>query len=784
MKKFFFLKRAYWLVTLFVTVSISAYAAKTGGSPNGDIYGNSCISISETVTASYTGEANSPDPNCIVESVYWVARGDLKIVGPKNGYEVDVQSFNKNPSFNDKGYGKGRLVFYFTFGGSNCPCPREDSVYIDIYKNFSAPNPPHEIIGQQCILQSDTVIFSYKPIVTVNVNEMIGIDTYVWDLSSVSVDYNTLPFYFAGDSSSVTFVAGNVQDGEKISLNVGRCNQTAAKTLTFPLFKKAAQPIVEDICETLGEHSVAVEVQNPVDSINYTWFLPPQYNTLNNTGSSIAVNLDKNTSAMIVVQATLPNSSASCAASYDTMMVYRSFDQNIVINASKACAAVTNDEEYVMYSVEASSFCDWQIPAGWDFKPNTDSTNATVFIKPSSAAQLRDTIKVELSSCSDTTLMSVVNVKPGKLPRINGVACVSKEQEYKYYIDADSALPVANNYTWTVPTGWELQYGATNDTIYVTPAGNSVGNISVTPQGLNNCNGDTTAFAVRFSPQLPTGISIDKSCINSGMEDEIELTAEGGGSGQQYQWFVPEELGTIDGSATGSSITVTTGGVNDSYTVGVLAYNEGCGVTDTITEIVPINASNISMNFLPTNPQEGLYLILNSSGIAATYQATLYQNGVEVPYGVLVSGTMVVPTFPLGNIDNSTEYTLVVDAILSTGCTMRMVRGAELPTPMNSMNGNMLKSASTSMHLSQKIVTQQFALISPNPVSNILNIDIQKAITMPVTVYVIDMNAQIVTNMSFNSSNIQIDASSWSSGNYVITVQMGQEFHRQIIIKQ
>ncbi|MDR2963953.1 MAG: T9SS type A sorting domain-containing protein, partial [Bacteroidales bacterium] len=231
----------------------------------------------------------------------------------------------------------------------------------------------------------------------------------------------------------------------------------------------------------------------------------------------------------------------------------------------------------------------------------------------------------------------------------------------------------------------------------------------------------------------------------------------------------------------GSSVTVTTLGNNDTYIVGVSAYNAGCGYTDTVTTTVAINSFNISVNFLPTNinQTEGIYIITNSSGIAATFQATLYKNGVEIPNGVMINGTMILPMVALlGNIDNSTEYTLVVDALLSTGCSMRIIKGAELS------NNSTLKSASLQKQSSQKSVTPQFVIISPNPVLNILNVDIQKAITNPITIYVLDMNAHIITNGTFNSPNIQIDASSWSSGNYVITIQMGQEIYRQVIIKK
>jgi hypothetical protein len=253
------------------------------------------------------------------------------------------------------------------------------------------------------------------------------------------------------------------------------------------------------------------------------------------------------------------------------------------------------------------------------------------------------------------------------------------------------------------------------------------------------------------------------------MEDEIVLTADGVGSGQFYQWFIPEELGDIQGSATGTSVTVNTLGVNGSYTVGVLAYNEGCGVSDTITETVTIADNNISVNYV--DPPFDIYMV--SGATSATTQAKLFRNGIFVT-DIQVFGNMVLIT----DVDNSTDSTLVVDATLNAGCTVRIMKGAELPT------NSLLKSINAPMQLSQQFTTQQFAIVSPNPVSNMLTIDIQKAITAPVSVYVLDMNAQVVTNRSFNSPNIQIDASSWNSGSYVVIVQSGQDVHRQVVIKQ
>jgi hypothetical protein len=770
MKKFFFFSKAYWLVTLFAMLSLSVFATKTGGCPTGDINGATCMPINGT--QSYTGVVYTSDP-CEVVETHWVTRGDLGVVVPAGEYSATVLSVNKNPYYNDAGYGKGRLVFYYTFGGPDCPCPTQDSVYIDIYKDFYAPEA-HEIIGPECIQQGDTVIFSYRPIVTVNVNEMIGIDSYFWDLSNVSVD--TL-LYFAGDSSSVTFVAGNVQDGEEIRLNVGRCNTASAKTLTLPLFKKAPQPIVSDICEPLGAHAVTVGVENPASGVNYTWFLESQYNTPNNTGSSITVNLDQSTSAMIIAQASLPNSTASCASNYDTMMVYRSFDQNIAIIESQSCVAVTSAEQYVTYSVQASSSCNWDIPAGWVFKPNTIINSSTIFIKPTSAALLRDTVKVQLYSCSDTTLSKLVYVKPGKLPQINGLTCVTRNEEYVYYIDATATLPVATDYTWTVPAGWEWTYGATHDTIYVTPKGNTIGNISVTPRGLNNCNGEATTLAVKFSPQQPTGININKTCINSGMEDNIVLTTEGVGSGQLYQWFIPEELGSIQGSAAGNSVAVTTSGIDDSYTVGVLAYNEGCGQTDTITEAVEI--TNQGYTYTYNEASNNTYYLINITGTEWP-QSRLYTNGVEIPNATVNTPNMILVLIPsIGDIDTSSVYTLVIENITMGGCTVRKTLGVPLE------GNNSLRSSSAGINLlSTQVAPTQFASVYPNPVSNMLNIDIQQTISSPINILVVDMNGSIVTSMIANSPNVQIDTSSWSTGSYIISFQMGGEFHRQIVIKQ
>lgn len=760
-------KRALWLTVLAFAGIVSAQAQ----TPNIiRITGTGeCIPLSGDIQ--FTTD-NFPT------GAYWSVAGDLKIVSGKNNDTVTIASDNKNPDYNDNGYGKGRLYLYYDSPG--CGTLR---VSYDIYKTF---DPPHDIIGPQCVVVGDSVVFSYKPILTVNINDQIGTDSYTWDLSGLS---DAIPIYCSGDSSAITLRIDGLDGADTIGVYVGRCNQDLSKLEKLGLNRKAPVPtIVGETCvAALVNTTTKLKISNPTPGVYYTWAAPSDFSLSTTKGDSVIVTLlDANSTGTIIVRASYDSLSTAddCSISEANFKINRRFAPTAKITGT-TCVP-TNSSTYYSFSVgtgaPSNSTYNWDLPQGWDFDPSKQNDGKQIFIRPDATAKLVDTLRLSLNPCNDTVLKYVLTVKPAKLPVIHGEICVTRGSTYIYYVDTTNVRPRATDYTWTVPTGWGTPtYGVTHDTIYVTPTTNAaIGNISVRPNGLNNCNGDTTALAVKFSPIAPTGINVP-SCVNSGMADTIILSVQNPIAGQQYQWSVPSGLGTINGNSTASSITIITSGVDGDYVVSVCGYSAVCGQTPSTTDTVTIAAEDYPAaqeSILIPGVQSSYYIYDMSNPSWVTWHTFVWEyNGTNVsnspPYTY-----STISTLPPGLL-NSPNFSVTIKNTSSGGCSTKKIFG------VGKSGAPMAKSRMSNVPVPGiPVMSPSFDFtVSPNPANSTANVSFTGNLgNVKLSLY--NLSGQIVeTWNNITTSSVSLNISGISSGNYILVANQNANYaYKQLII--
>jgi hypothetical protein len=239
------------LLSVFVAASVI-------GQPNIKRLNGSgeCMALSDTIEFETDSLAIPRD------NFYWSVAGDLQIVGSTTDTIVRVYSFNKNTAYNVDGYGKGRV--YLHYDKADCGWNR---VYYDVYKSFTPVDP---IIGPECVIEGDTVVFSYKPILTVNINDQIGTDSYKW---TIPTGVNAGDLYYSADSSSVTFVVDQLTGEDTIKVQIGQCNfGDPAKYTWLALNQSVPKPtIAGDACAKSGPRTVTLWVQNINQGATYTW---------------------------------------------------------------------------------------------------------------------------------------------------------------------------------------------------------------------------------------------------------------------------------------------------------------------------------------------------------------------------------------------------------------------------------------------------------------------------------------------------------------------------------
>ena len=422
----------------------------------------------------------------------WSPSGDIKIIQSTPSYVVIASTYA----------GKSRITYEY---GRDPNCGNRGYFSLDIYKHFDAYEKYGiEIEGPDCVGDSETVVYSVKPLLTRHINSGIGMDMYEWSI----VYPDSIPFidtvtYVSGDSSSITFKTGQITSDARISVRVGRANQE------FLLFKKLGQnapkPVidVDTACFMYGEEVKTFHIQNPVEGVLYQWNTQnPNWNISPVIGTDVTIKSSGESDLDIVVTAYYEGQEA-CSASQSIIKVKRSWGDSITLKCiSDNSLPYRFGESYtfkIAGEIAGTSF-DWTLPSGWDFVPRTSTNTSEIQIFPSKQNNLKlvDTLRVAATnSCAGAEIDNeklLVYMKPAKVTSIDNPTCLTPGDTYTFHINDWEVGPKAEKYIWKVNGIEQIAYDS-DSLVYTVHSSDSL--ITIIPIGAQFANnayyyGETT----------------------------------------------------------------------------------------------------------------------------------------------------------------------------------------------------------------------------------------------------------------------------------------------------
>lgn len=744
MKRFFF--------TLFLIAGITlAYAntSNTGLSYDGQwLSAFDSIVINEDslqfVTITMNDENKRSSFDC------WSISGDLKV-------NPDYASNSSSIQISSYGAGKGRLTYIYNQVG----CGRM-SVGINIYKRFNPNLQPYniEISGPDCILEGDTVVYSIEPILTKNLTQGIGVDEYFWNFSSGLVQEH---IYKAGDGSSVTFVAGEVNENSSLNVQVGIAN--ASDPVSKTLGKAAPKPIVRDTCIPFDNTILELNIYNEeYPDLVYTWDYNPKWNPASypshddNSQKRYHVELypDTGSVGVITVTASYGDNDPCASAGRATFYLSRSWGKSAKITPQEVYAK--NGGDFIKFQLSKDSVPDmsptWELPTGWEQKSGTSNHQFTYFARPTNTTQYIDTIEVWANTCnSKDSCLAIVHMAPAKVDSISELTCLVPGNTYTFSAEHLEVGPRPTGYTWYI--NGDSVYTSEENT-YTRFFTSNMTSIAVRSLGQNGWNADTTQIELTYSAIEPDSITTPDTCLFTDREIETTLHVKTPIPGQTYHWSTlngwTKTCDISDSSVVTYSITNASQG---EYPISVWATGEGnCPLSSAVEYTIKVKPMEWSIQYEYIEDDEN-------------YKFSLYKNGVLNPYSPKQRALWYVN----GDLISTTPTaTIIIDSYDWPPQTVR----AEFtinqclidPSWPHSQGNNMIRKHST---LTQKRTRKDLMNIFPNPANGVLNVNIIGIAKGDLFIY--SISGGLISSMPIIAGDNQINTSELPNGVYYFVVR-------------
>ncbi len=511
----------------------------------------------------------------------WNVVGDLTIEeGDSTATSARIRS---------TGPGKGRIYYYYDDNPSaDCKCGIK-AVSLNVYKSFSPSAYNIDISGPDCVLEGDTVVYSIDPILTKNLTQGIGVDEYFWTFTPGLVQEQ---IYRAGDNSSVTFVAGEVDGNSSLSVQVGLAN--AGMQASKALGKAAPKPLLRDTCIPFDQTILELNIYNEeYPDLIYTWDYNPKWEPADypahddNSQKRYHVVLypDSGSGGVVTVTASYGNDEGCSSAGRATFNLSRSWGESAKITPEVVYAK--NGGDFIKFQLSENSVPEmaptWELPhsGGWVQKPGTTKHQFTYFARPENSIQYLDTIEVWANTCnSKDSCLAIVHMAPAKVDSISELTCLVPGNTYTFSVERLEVGPRPTGYTWYI--NGDSVYTSEENT-YTRSFTSNMTSIAVRSLGQNGWNADTTQIELSYSAIAPSQMSSDNTCLFAGREDTIKFTVHDRKPGYTYSWVYPSTWRDIEDEATDSTITLITDGRSGTQQVGVYAeYLAACGKSDTL----------------------------------------------------------------------------------------------------------------------------------------------------------------------------------------------------------
>ncbi|MEM9340360.1 MAG: T9SS type A sorting domain-containing protein [Bacteroidota bacterium] len=743
------------------------------------IVGPDCLAAYDTLgLASTEGEYRLSVNNA--KNIFWSVKGDLEIVSVSgnDGEIVNVRSVPKaqNGGFLRRGEGKGKIeVTYLDSTSTICGSKFCEK---DIFKTYADEYP---IVGPVCISSGDTVTYSVQPVASVNLFDEIGIDRYLWRLPD---GLNDTILYYSADSSSITFVVGNVSGGEAIEAEVGQKNfannhvssLTLEKALTEPDYLPGMAPPTS--CLSVTEDTLKI-AWIPEPGARYRWAGPSDWIVISQDSTSTTVQqvtyrINGDEGDLVLT--------ASGGCTEDLVINYSiARELDTLFNQIIGPDCVIPGGPAVTYQLYdnvkgdlAGVKVEWEIPNGW--VPNTPLDQTLISVTPNDQDGV---VSVKSKNCPNIILKKSIDIAPLPPDDIDGPTCIvnNSSMSFTYSINP---VPNAIGYQWSVLSGDVSLSSNTGTSVMLTPnstntAGNQV-QLSVTAEG---CQSSAPAILeIDFIPDAPdVRVSSVSSCIPPG--DPVIFTVNTQNGTIQYDWNVVSGFGSgtvsgnqnqffevtpLAGSAIGEVEVRALGCVNSDFTSVQLDIANDGGNNFDITELV-------GFDFYTATPPSPV----NCTN--PRYAWTIIRvDGTSVPLGVSLPGVQ------LTGINALTPGDQLCVAISCDEC----VRGNACLTKKSS-NGRITGQGQASFlgmegNHSISMDTEKIK-ISPNPVVDRLDITLHESMLRS-GIALMTIEGKMIKVIEADSQRLNVDVSDLAKGTYILLLFNGAEKQLVRFIKE
>ena len=743
-------KKYRWVLSLFFAFQCLAFLKVTA---QVSVSGPPTMDVSASNIA-YQLDIGSRDPSEFT-NITWRALGDLQLVSVSpDGFTARFSSTSRSP-VNELGYGKGRVIVSYIDSLISAICGPQ-SRGLDVLKTFGE-QPGVDIIGVSCVNPGDTVTYSIDPLVSVNINDRIGIDQYRWVLPP---GWESGIQFFSGDSSSITFIVGPVSGNDTLKVDIGLANFEDSFEYILPLEQSVAEPIFltpPPGCIPVSQSTLEIEI-DAVSGVNYTWDVPLDWTFTGGTSNStsrILLNIN-NRPGEIILTAQAGDCDEPLIREFT---INRELDASTSITGSGPAAdGCVNRPGVYTFSVNAPIEINWTAPMGWTVDP-VNSNNPTVNITAQPTAQ-SGYIRAQSLLCGGPVDSLFISIAPDTPGMIMGNSCLPAASTMQ---ETYSVAPVENavSYTWSSSNpNWVLsEITTTTPSVQITPDGTSGSTISVRANGC--ANSGTRTLQVEYAPTPPLiGGDI---CIpaGGGSQTSFQFNVTNPVAGTTYRWRVTGGLTIVSGQnsaminvsatgdVTGDTVEVSAITCDTVTTVRTVTVEGDQGFDFTISE-VDFGSFRVAVVSAPGFDSEGATFTWRLNG-------NLLSSGPNASVSILCSqsGNLTV------NIEKQSDC-----VVASASRVINVCPGAR-STSSNRVGGN-TQDEGTLGNISD-------VLLYPNPARDEVNIQLPPTNGNWQFSLISDQGKILWQGTSSNDDGMKINVSSIAPGQYYLVGNDGEE---------
>ncbi|MCM8569045.1 T9SS type A sorting domain-containing protein [Gramella jeungdoensis] len=527
-------------------------------------------------------------------------------------------------------------------------CGESSDASLSVNVGPGKPTIPSAISDPGLICEGDEI--------TLSVTNDPNVNSYTWTVPSGWTITN------GQGSNQITVTAGNYgQNGTVSVYSTNDCLDSDESSTSLSINEPTpGQPasISGDALVCPGVDAV-YSIADVQYADSYEWILDG--NTADGiTGTSFIFN--STTVGDQILEVIAKNECGSSTASSKTISVDNGTPDATAITETNGSANFCPGETGIIFSVPTDTKIDtysWQVPSGWGITAGSGTNQITV-----TAGQIGNDGQVQFTGssndCGSVTATYDVFVKDPA--PITGSETITGETSVCHnatgLIYSIPSIQYATSYTWTVPSGWNIDTGQGSNSITVS-AGTTNGNISVYAE--NDCGQSSTiVLAIESIDDVPPQPGNISSSLWDGTSNTpicppaegITFNIDPVTGADTYNWILPTGWEITSGEGT-EAITVTVTASAD-YATNESIYVEAVNICGNSTAQ---SYDNITLSdYVVTNAGEDKTVCKQISPI--TISGNVDFNGSKLKIFPSTSGSGTFSSVPNGKVGNfSITYT-------------------------------------------------------------------------------------------------------------------------------